>query len=922
MAYIPWENAIAKAAADETKPRKMNPKEIEDAVRDLVAQPFDPATFPFDLITLHNASPVTVARLRSGTTNKAREPGDVLWPKYLFFRPVEPGADPRAAGAALVADPLTKRHKPRFILVTDGREIQMRDLKLDETETVEFEKLHEKAPFLWPLAGFERRALVEEHPADIKAAKKLKKLYDALLAANLTWSTGHHTHELNLLMTRLLFCLYAEDTGILETPQIFTSTLTQQTAEDGADVAPLLDRLFRVMNVEESNRPPETAASERRFPYVNGSLFEQTVEIPTFNRTARRQLLECGDLDWTTINPDIFGSMIQTIAQDGTRSEIGMHYTSVPNILKVLQPLFMDELEDVFEKSKDSVPKLEALLLRLSRIRVFDPACGSGNFLIISYKALRELETRVLLRIGVISPNAPLRLSGVVLENFFGIDIVDFACETTKLSLWIAEHQSNVAFQAIFGVARPVLPLARITTIRCANALRVDWAEVCPPVAGAETYLCANPPYQTFQDHTVEQKAEIAALFASITRTHQALNYVACWFVKMADYIATFDGSSGALVATNSVVQGEHVPILWPYILARGLVIRFAYTSFRWANSAAHNAGVTCVIVGLGRPTQVPKRLFASDHVIATANINPYLAPSAASLIVNAEPSPINDFPEMYVGNEAYDGGHLILTADERRELLASHPEAEPLVRPFLGTKQFVDGLERYVLWIADEHLTLAMSIPPVARRIEEVRLSRLEGGKKARASAKRPHRFTYVTYTGEPALLVPQVSSERRRYLQIGAMDERVIISNLAFAVYAPPQYLFGILSSRLHRLWVSTIGGRMDNRLRYNISLSYNTFPVPALSQEQRRILGERARDILRARAQHPTKTIAELYDPDEMPANLLAAHEDNDAFIEEHVYGRRFVDDTQRLETLFALYERATNARERERSLLSAI
>ena len=375
---------------------------------------------------------------------------------------MEENDDVAAVADAIVADWLTTKHKPRFVFVTNGNQVHIRDLKLDDTCNADLDHLDEKSDFLLPLAGFERRAIVEEHPADIKAAKRLKKLYDAILAANPAWSAGHHAHELNLFMTRVLFCFYAEDTGIFETPQIFTNTVTQHTKEDGSNVASLLDRLFRIMNIEGDKRTKNSPAADQRFPYVNGSLFESTLDIPTFNRTSRRLLLECGELDWTTINPDIFGSMIQTIAEPGTRGDLGMHYTSVPNIMKVLRPLFLDDVNDAYEKASNSVKALNILLMRISKIRVFDPACGSGNFLIIAYKELRQLEMRILERIGELNSSNPLRLPGVLLRNFFGVDLVGFACETSKLSLWIAEYQMNSAFGVLFGTTCPPLPLGRI----------------------------------------------------------------------------------------------------------------------------------------------------------------------------------------------------------------------------------------------------------------------------------------------------------------------------------------------------------------------------------------------------------------------------------------------------------------------------
>lgn len=894
----------------------MNPTEIEFALRDLVAKPYDPGTFAYDLIGIYNASNMTASRLKSGQTNGSKQPGDVLWKKHIFFRSAPPGADVGAIGDAIAANPLTAKHKPRFIVVTNGEQVHARDLQLDDTLNIEYARLDERSDFLLPLAGYERRAIVEEHPADIKAAKKLKKLYDSILAANPTWSNGHHTHELNLLMTRLLFCFYAEDTGIFDTPQIFTNTVTQHTVEDGSDVAPLLDRLFRVMNVEGKTRSSNAPAIEAKFPYVNGSLFEDTVEIPTFNRTARRQLLECGDLDWTTINPDIFGSMIQTIAQDGTRSDLGMHYTSVPNIMKVLQPLLLDDLHEAFDKAKDSVSKLEALLGRLSTIRIFDPACGSGNFLIIAYKALRSLEIQILERISDIAPKAPLRLSGISLEHFYGIDVVDFATETAKLSLWVAQHQMNALFEKAFGSARPILPLEKIRTIRCDNAVQVDWSLVCHPDDNAETYVCGNPPYLGAKWQTADQKRDIASLFQSALKNHGNLDYIACWFYKAVLFLSNQKRAKASFVSTNSVCQGEMVPLLWPLLFERDVDISFAQTSFKWANSASHNAGVSCVIIGLERSSSDPKRIIRGDAVQIVPHIGPYLSPSATNIVIHKEQRSVSALPAMLFGNMPRDGGHLILSPKERSHFIASYPESEPFIRTYLGADEFINGIERYCIWISDDARDVASLIPPVADRLAKVASFRMKSdAASTRQYANKPHRFVQIQGWGKPALLVPSVTSERRQYLQIGLADSRTIINNLVFAVYDPPQYLLALLSSRLHRIWTSAVGGKLEDRLRYSNGLIYNTFPVPDLSDEQKRVLTGHSRDLLRARAKHPGKTVAWLYNPETMPSDLLDVHQQNDAYIEQHIYGRAFRDDAQRLDHLFAMYERLTI---RERTL----
>jgi len=884
----------------------MNPTEIEFAVRDLVAKPYDAESFPFELLRIYNVSPVTIHRLKTGLTNKADQPGDLLWKGKLFFRAAAVGEDVGAIGDGLAGISFLAKFKPRFILITNGERVHVRDLQLDDTLNVEYARLDENADFLLPLAGFERRAVVEEHPADVKAAKKLKKLYDAILGANPTWTTGHHAHELNLLMTRLLFCFYAEKTGIFDAPKIFTNTLTQYTSEDGSDVASLLDRLFRIMDIEEGQRPKSTPAVDAKFPYVNGSLFEDIVELPQFTRTARRQMLECGDLDWTTINPDIFGSMIQTVAQDGTRSDLGMHYTSVPNIMKVLQPLFLDDLHEAFEEAKDSAPKLEALLGRLSAIHVFDPACGSGNFLIIAYKEMRRVEIDIFKRISDLIPKGALPLSGIALEHFHGIDLTDFACETAKLSLWIAEHQMNAIFKELFGAARPTLPLGKITTIHCTNATRVAWTALCSPNGHGEVFVCGNPPYQGSSNQSQEQKADVSAVFSSLTKTYKNIDYVGCFFLRAADYIRDTSARC-AFVATNSICQGEQVGILWPLIFARNVEITFAYPSFRWQNNASNNAFVFCVIVGLSNRGTKKKTIYVDEHKQSVSLIGPYLIAGTDS-IVEKSSEPRNGLPKMLRGNMPTDGGHLILTQDEYVRLVKAYPEAKALLRRYYGSEDFINNIERWCLWIAEDALPAAERIKPVEERIKAVRESRL----KSRASttvefAEWPHRFRQVQDWGKEAIIVPGIFSDRRTYQSIGILRPDVIISNTAFAIYDPPGYLLATLSSMMHMVWTKAVTGRHGMVIGYSSSLVYNTLPLPTLSEEQKKILSDHSKNILRARAKHPGKSIAWLYNPETMPQDVLDAHIENDRYIEEYIYGRNFRDDVHRLEHLFSMYDR---------------
>jgi hypothetical protein len=609
--------------------------------------------------------------------------------------------------------------------------------------------------------------------------------------------------------------------------------------------------------------------------------------------------------------------MIQTIAHDGTRSSLGMHYTSRPNIMKVLQPLFLDQLQQAYEKTKDSEPQLRVLLTRLSRIRVFDPACGSGNFLIISYKELRKLEIELLRRLGAISQNAPLQYSNISLHNFYGIDLVDFACEVAKLSLWIAEHQMNTAFTGVFGQSRPTLPLGKITTVHQGNALRLDWLEICPLNSNTETYICGNPPYVGSSKQTDEQKQDVDMLLGPRLNGYRILDYVACWLVKTSDYIPVSPRTVSAFVTTSSLCQGEQVPALWPHIFSKDICIRFAHTSFQWSNSAANNAGIICVIVGLGKTSPESKRLVTTTHESLVSNINAYLVPSRNNVVVIKPETPINGLPVATKGSQP-SGRELIMSPSEKATLIKSYPGAAKYIKPFRSGEDFLHSLERYALWIEDSELTEARSIPPIAARIDRLKKIRKNGGVNARRTANSSHRFSLITYQNESYLGIPETSSERRHWLQLGLLPAGIVAGNTLYAVYSPPAYLLALLSSRLHRLWTATVSGKLKNDIRYSPSLAYNTFPVPKLSDEQKRILAEHSKTIIKARGRYPGKTIAQLYNPETMPDTIRGAHEASDDYIEQYIYGRRFTDDTHRLQHLFDMYGRLRQIIDHESTL----
>ena len=880
----------------------MNIAGIEADLKALAEVAFDSAAFPLRLLEIYGAPKATLDKLRQGSANQAIQPGDILLKQKLFFRPAALGKI-AAAVDSLAADDLVKRHRPRFLLATDGRDLLCRDLKLDQTLDIDYRRLNDRFDFFLPLAGIERYEPVAENPADVKATGRLAKLYDAILQANPAWTERDRGHELNLFMTRLLFCFFAEDTSIFERG-LFSQTIFSMSSQDGADTANVLHTLFTAMDTAPDARAglPEFA---RKFPYVNGGLFAERTSIPTFSARARRLLRDCGELNWQDINPDIFGSMIQAIVTPDMRGDMGMHYTSVPNIMKVLQPLFLLSLEEDFENARDGEHRLRKLLDRIYNIRVFDPACGSGNFLIIAYRELRKLENRVFARLQALTGQQPLPLTGVRLSHFYGVELADFAAETAKLSLWIAEYQMNEQFKAMFDGGLPPLPLKEGGNITQGNATRVDWLKICPAAEGVKIYVVGNPPYLGRAEQTAEQKADAAIVFQGIADRYKNLDYVACWIAKGTQYCQATKAECG-FVTTNSICQGEQVALLWPLVYKAGLEIGFAHRSFKWRNNAAKNAGVTCVIIGLRLVRKSTKFLYDGDLKCIVANVGPYLIESDDT-IVSKRSKPLSALPKMDFGNMANDDGLLILSSAEAHKLIGEYPQAKWLVRRLVGSQELIKGIERFCLWITDDRLGSSLQIPAVARRIEAVQKYRMASRRpETKQLANAPHRFGEIRHQDKAVIVVPRHFSEERNYLTIGMVDgNTTITSDAAFAVFDPPDHLVALLSSRLHTIWTATVGGQLETSLRYSNTLVYNTFPLPGLSIAQKTDLEDHTVEILRAREAHPGKTMAWLYDPETMPSNLLRAHRDLDDTLERIYIGRPFHSDTERLEHLFELY-----------------
>ncbi len=910
----------------------MNAVEIEEAVSKLAEQPFDAQEFAFAFLQAFNAKTTTIKRLRSGATNSSDVQGGVLQRSNIHIAVCHAGDVPKRL-AALKASPATAKAKAKFILATDGVDLEAEDLASGETVACSYADFPNHFGFFLPLAGITTVRQIRNNPIDIQATGRLNRLYVELLKENPDWDTAERRNDMNQFMARLIFCFFAEDTEIFSRPNLFTETVEQMSGSRSDNTHEVIAELFRAMDTPIEDR--EGADIPRwadAFPWVNGGLFDGAKDVPRFSRIARSYLLHAGRLDWQQINPDIFGSMIQAVAEDEERGELGLHYTSVPNILKVLNPLFLDDLREQLDRAGNNSRKLLNLRKRIARIRVLDPACGSGNFLVIAYIRMREIEAEILERRGEAD-----RRSSIPLENFYGIEIKDFACEVARLSLLIAEFQCDVRLIGQKEARELVLPLKRTGQIHCGNALRMDWLKVCPPVrpvieeqdlAGptgkfalgdtdepeVETYICGNPPYKGSKWQTNEQKKDLFEACALQVTGWKSLDYVGGWFVKAARYCG-FAKSSSAFVSTNSICQGQQVSVLWPVIYSAGLEITFAHRSFKWTNLASHNAGVTVVIVGLSSLPKAPRKLYFSNSkgevlIRNVENINPYLV-SGKNNIVLGRRVHVSGMPHMERGNSPTDGGNLLLSKLETEIVGRRYTEARQYIRPFVGSFELIRGIHRHCIWIEDNQINLAYQIPEIKNRIERVKQFRLKSKKNATAEAANwPHRFCEKKpIPKEPILCIPVISSESREYLPVDLLPKGIVISNKVFGIICPEIWLLSLICSKLNLVWVATVCARMRTDYSYTNTLGWNTFPVPKLTEQNKADLTRCAEDILLAREAHFPATIADLYDPEAMPAGLRAAHERNDEVLERIYIGRRFRNDTERLEKLFEMYAKLT-------------
>ncbi len=906
----------------------MNAVEIEEAVSALAERPFDAAEFPFAFLEAFGNKATTIKRLRTGASNRS-DLGGVLQTSNIHIAVAASGTVGETL-ARLKASPATARAKAKFILATDGDTLEAEDLESGETIACDYAAFPDHFGFFLALAGITTVRQVRESSFDIRATSRLNRLYVELLKDNPDWASAERRPDMNHFMARLIFCFFAEDTGIFQSSFPFTGTIEKMSERDSSNTHEVIGELFRAMNTrKEAHEAAGIRNWARPFPYVNGGLFSGSLEAPRFSRIARSYLLHIGNLDWTRINPDIFGSMIQAVADDEERGALGMHYTSVPNILKVLNPLFLDDLREKLAEAGGNPRKLLNLRNRMARIRVFDPACGSGNFLVIAYKEMREIEAETNRRRGEEG-----RVSDIPLTNFRGIELRHFPAEIARLALIIAEYQADVLYRGQKLALAEFLPLDQENWITCANALRLDWLSICPPTGtsvkligddlfqtpldqaridfeneGGETYICGNPPYRGSKWQDDDQKADLARAWSDHPQLARTTDFVSGWIAAYLRYARSVPDAVAAFVATNSICQGQQASEIWPIVFGQGREIRFAHTPFTWKNLASHNAGVTVIIVGLGSRSSRPKRLFGDDGLVRECDvIGPYLVPNMPDAVTKAN-KPLGPQSIMLFGNMPRDGGHLFLTAQEAGDL-RRNPATSGYVRRFLGSEELINGKLRHCLWIQDRDVGAARADEFIAERLALVESNRRRSpAGSTRAFANLPHRFVQIAGTAKNlAIVVPRVSSENREYLPVDLVTADCIIGDRNFALYDAPLWNMALIASRLHWVWIGTVCVRMRTDFSYSNTLGWNTFPVPVLTEQNEADLQRSAEDILIVRERYFPSTIAELYDPNSMPEDLREAHRKNDEIIERIYFGRRMKNDTERLEHLFMTYRKA--------------
>ena len=906
----------------------MNAVEIEQAISELADQPYDAAEFPFAFLECFDNSDARSKKLRKGTSNKSDIDG-VLQVGNIHIKTCDVGLVPETLTALKDSKATqTKRNKVRFVLVTDGEHFEAEDLVSGDIVSCAYDDFPNHFVFFWPLAGLSKTKQLSESEFDVRATLRLNKLYVTLRADNPDWGTPERRHEMNHFMARLIFLFFAEDTDILAGDDLFTATVEQMANRDGSNTHEVISELFRAMNTPIKDRAatdlPRWADA---FPYVNGGLFSGSTEVPRFSLIAQRYLIKIGNLNWQRINPDIFGSMIQAVADDEERSKLGMHYTSVPNILKVLNPLFLDDLKDHLDRAGDSPQKLINLRKRMSNIRVFDPACGSGNFLVIAYKQMREIEAKINERRGEAD-----RASDISIQNFRGIELRDFSAEIARLALIIAEYQCDVLYRGPKVARDTFLPLDARNWITCGNALRLDWLDVCPPTCkavkltsddlfdtpleqaaidfeneGGETYICGNPPYIGTKYQSKEVKEEMARVFDGEGIKFGNLDLIACWFLKASRFLQHQTKGSYAFVSTTSLFQGEQAEAVLHILKCHSQSIHWCHTSFAWSNNAANNAGVTVCIVGVGDRTSSTRRyIFDGDIKREVASIGPYLVPMK-EMVVTKRTRPISDILPMSYGSMSNDGGHFDVSEMRYRELISADSKIARHIKRSVGGAEFIRGIVRKSIYIDEASQLTEKQEDLLAKVFQSVREYRSNSTRPAtRKLSEQCRFFAERRHKSEIKVFVPQVLSGRRSYVTCGLLEAEALVLAPHMQIIGGGLKEFALLSSRLHQVWIETVCGRLKTDIRYSNLLGWNTFPLPFLTAKNKSDLAKAAAQILLCRERYFPIPISKLYDDSEMPEDLRKAHQENDEILERIWLGRAFNNDTERLEKLFQKYE----------------
>ncbi len=798
---------------------------------------------------------------------------------------------------------------PRYIIVSDFARIALHDLEEGVTRHFELADFHRHIHEFAFVPGYKQHAVEDQDPINIKAVQILGDLHDALQAG------GYAGHALERFLVRVLFCLFAEDTGIFER-DAFTYYLENRTAADGSDLGLHLARWFEVLNAPRESRQANLDELLAELPYVNGELFAEHLGFAEFNRDMRNALLACTRFDWSRISPAVFGSLFQAVMEPAERRQIGGHYTSERDILRVIRSLFLDNLRAEFRRMGRNKSELKRFHQRLGKLRFLDPACGCGNFLVVTYRELRLLEIEVLQKLFDNGQRVLdiQHVSVVDVDAMYGIEIHEWPVRIAEAALWLMDHQMNLRLSEAFGQYFIRLPLQKSPRIVQGNALRLDWKELLPPAQCS--YILGNPPFVGAKYQSAEQRADMD-LVAGRVRNSGLLDYVTGWYFKAADYIRDTRVVVG-FVSTNSISQGEQVAVLWDELFRNyGVTIHFGHRTFAWESEARGKAHVHVVIVGFAAFDTSGKKIFdyespetASETKVR--NISPYLIEGSNQVIANRQ-TPLCDVPAIGIGNKPIDDGNYLFTPEAKKAFLAVEPAAASFFRRWVGSKEFLNGLERWCLWLGDCPPRQLRQLPEARKRVAAVRRFRLASKSvPTRKLAETPTRFHVENMPATPYLLIPKVSSERRKYIPLGFIDPDVLASDLCFLMPQATWYHFGVLSSAMHMAWVRQVCGRLESRYRYSATLVYNNFPWPDAPSDKRRAAVEAAAArVLAARSEYPESTLADLYDPLAMPAKLVKSHAALDRAVDRCYRTQPFASDRQRVEFLFAACEQLSSA-----------